>query len=120
MYIVDCRFDPCLRRDKDFRFCLESIGMAKEKRKGILNAGLKALLAGVEASPWIKIPATFVSELAALPGDKQKELGGLSQQEFNNWLEESGVATAEAAEEIKDIVKGLDVKVDVLLKARKE
>jgi hypothetical protein len=35
------------------------------KRKGVLNAALKALLAGAESSAVVKIPATFVSELAA-------------------------------------------------------
>ena len=63
------------------------------KRKDILNAALKALLAGVETSAWLKIPATFISELAALPKDKQKELTGLSQEQFNELLTQSKLTT---------------------------
>ena len=55
----------------------------KKKRKRILNAGLKALLAGAETSAAIKIPAAFISELAGLPEDKQKVLAELSQDRFN-------------------------------------
>jgi len=86
--------------------------MGKPKRKHVLNAALKALLAGAKASPWLKIPATFVSELAALPEDEQEKLGGLSQEEFNKWLSESGVATARGVEEVKELVQEVIARLD--------
>ena len=89
--------------------------MGKPKRKHVLNAALKALIAGAETSTGIKIATTFISELAALPEDKQKELGGLSQEQFNQWVTESDVATAEVTEETRDIVKEISKKVDTLL-----
>ena len=52
------------------------------KRKSILNAALKALLAGVETSAWVKIPATFISEIASLPKDKRDALNAASAQCF--------------------------------------
>ena len=70
----------------------------KKKRKGILNSGLKALLAGAETSAAIKIPATFISELAGLPDDKQKVLAELSQEQFNQLLTQSELATINAAD----------------------
>ena len=89
--------------------------MGTSKRKHVLNAALKALIAGAETSTGIKIATTFISELAALPEDKQKELGGLSQEQFNQWVTESDVATAEVTEETRDIVKEISKKVDTLL-----
>jgi len=71
--------------------------MKKPKRKDVLNAGLKALLAGAETSALIKIPATFISELAALSKDKQESLGSLSQEQFNELLTQSELATINAA-----------------------
>ncbi|MHC5061440.1 MAG: tetratricopeptide repeat protein [Planctomycetota bacterium] len=86
--------------------------MVKGEKKGILNAGLKALLAGAEVSPWLKIPVTFVSELAALPEDEQNKLGELSQDEFNTWLSGSGVATARGVKEVKGLVQEIIAKLD--------
>ena len=60
--------------------------MAKSKLKGTLNAALKALLAGAETSAAIKIPATFISEMASLPDDEKKVLAELSQDQFNELL----------------------------------
>ncbi len=94
--------------------------MAKKKRKQILNAALKALLAGAETSAAIKIPATFISELAALPDDKQKVLAELPQEQFNALLTQSELATLNAAEaaagtkQIKSLIKKLSAKVDKL------
>jgi len=94
--------------------------MAKSKRKGKLNAALKALLAGAETSPLIKIPATFISELAALPDDEKKVLAELSQDQFNALLTQSELATLNAADsaatgkEIKALVRELIEKVDII------
>jgi len=41
------------------------------KRKDILNAALKALLSAAETSAWVKVPATFIAEIASLPKDKR-------------------------------------------------
>ena len=94
--------------------------MAKKKRKQVLNAALKALLAGAETSAAIKIPATFISELAALPDDKKKALAELSQEQFNALLTQSELATLNAAEaavgtkQIKALIEKLSAKVDKL------
>lgn len=70
--------------------------MAKQKQ--VLNAALKALLAGAETSAAIKIPATFISELASLSDDKQKVLAEFSQEQFNALLTQSELATLNAAD----------------------
>ncbi len=94
--------------------------MAKKKRKKVLNAALKALLAGAETSAAIKIPTAFISELAALPDDKQKVLAELPQEQFNALLTQSELATLNAAEaavgtkQIKTLIKELSAKVDKL------
>ena len=94
--------------------------MARPKRKTILNAALKALLAGAETSAAIKIPATFISELASLPDDEQKRLAGMSQEQFNKLLNQSELATINAAisaantEQIKAHVQELMEKVDAV------
>ena len=67
------------------------------KGKNILNATLKALLAGAETSAWVKIPATFIAEIASLPKDKQKELADLSPEQFDKILLQSELATSNAA-----------------------
>ncbi len=95
--------------------------MAKSKRKGTLNAALKALLAGAETSALIKIPATFISELAALPDEEQKALAELPQEQFNALLLQSELATINAAEaavgtkQSKALIKELIGKVDGLI-----
>ena len=47
-------------------------------RKKLLDAALKALLATADTTAWVKVPATFVSELAArfndLPDDQRAAL----------------------------------------------
>ena len=72
--------------------------MAKKRRKQVLNAALKALIAGAETSAAIKIPAAFISELASLPDDKQKVFAELSQEQFNALLGQSELATINAAD----------------------
>src|SRR3972149_4736716 len=90
------------------------------KRKDYLNAALKALLAGAETSAAIKIPATFISELAALPDDKQKVLAELTPEQFNELLTQSELATINAAasaadtKQIKLLIKELIDKVNVI------
>ncbi len=92
--------------------------MAKSRRKGTLNAALKALLAGAETSALIKIPATFISELAALPDDEQKALAKLQQEQFNALLTQSELATLNAAEAAADSkqIKELIEKVGIINK----
>ena len=67
------------------------------KHKDILNAALKALLAGVEASAWVKIPATFISEIASLPEDKRDALGNASAEKFDELLAQAEISTTNAA-----------------------
>ncbi len=67
------------------------------KRKDILNAALKAILAGVDTSAFVKIPATFVSELAALPAEKLNIIDKLAQEQFNELLTQSELSTTNAA-----------------------
>ena len=94
--------------------------MAKKKLKQVINAALKALLAGAETSAAIKIPAAFISELASLPDDKQKALAELPQEQFNALLHQSELATINAADaaagtkQIKALIKELSAKVDKL------
>jgi len=96
--------------------------MAKSKRKRKLNAALKALLAGAQTSPLIKIPATFIAELASLPDDQQTVLAELSQDQFNELLLQSELAAVNAAQaavdtkQIKALVKELIEKVDALVR----
>ena len=88
------------------------------KRKQVLNAALKALLAGVQTSAAVKIPATFISELASLPDDKQKVLAELTPEQFNELLTQSELAAINAAssaadaKQIKALLKELLDKVD--------
>jgi len=90
------------------------------KRKQVLNAALKALLAGAQTSAAIKIPATFISELASLPDDKQKVLAELTPEQFNELLTQSELATINAAssaadtKQIKVLIKELIEKVNII------
>jgi len=83
------------------------------KRKAILNAALKALLAGVETSAWVKIPATFISEIASLPKDKREALDATSAEKFGELLTQAELSTTNAAlaavgtEQIKVLVSNL-------------
>ncbi len=83
------------------------------KRKSILNAALKALLAGVESSPWVKVPATFISEIASLPKDKRDALDAASAEKFAELLTQAELSTTNAAlaavgtEQIKVLVSNL-------------
>jgi len=94
--------------------------MAKKRRKQVLNAALKALIAGAETSAAIKIPAAFISELASLPDDKQKVFAELSQEQFNALLGQSELATINAADaavsarQNKALIEQLIEKVDKL------
>jgi tetratricopeptide (TPR) repeat protein len=68
-------------------------------RKDIMNAALKALLKGIDASPWLRVPATFISELAGLPEDKRKDLDAVtsSDEQFEEILTQLHLATTNAA-----------------------
>jgi len=83
------------------------------KRKDILNAALKALLAGAEASAWVKIPATFIAEIASLPKDKQDALDKAPADKFAELLAQAELSTTNAAlaavgtEQIKVLVSNL-------------
>lgn len=94
--------------------------MATTKRKKVLHAGLKALIAGAETSAAIKIPAAFISELASLPAGQQEALGAISQDEFNKLLTQTELATLNSAVsaantvQIKALVQKLIDKVATL------
>lgn len=83
------------------------------KSKGILNAALKALLAGADTTAWLKIPVTFISELAALPDDKQQQLADAPGEQFAELLQQSELSTYNAAlaaagtEQIKILLSNL-------------
>ena len=62
--------------------------MGESPTKKVLDSALKALLAGLELSPWVKIPATFVTELSS-------RFRGLSEPE------KQALATA-AQEDVRD------------------
>jgi len=94
--------------------------METPKRKRVLNAALKALLASAQTSAAIKIPATFISELASLSDDKQKVLAELTPEQFNELLTQSYLAALNAAsaasdaKQIKALLKELLDKVNVI------
>ncbi len=68
------------------------------ERKDILNATLKALLAGAEVSALLKIPITFISELASLSKDKRDTLDTtLPSEQFEELLTQSELSTTNAA-----------------------
>ena len=94
------------------------------KLKGVLNAGLKALLASAETNAGLKFATTFISELAALPDDKQKDIAGLSQEQFNQLLNQSELAACDA-KQAKALVenfadKALEMLEDIVELLRKE
>ena len=101
------------------------------KREGILNAALKALLAGVETTAWLKIPATFISEIASLSKEKKEALDTtLPSEQFEELLTQAELSTTNAAlaavgtEQIKVLVANLmklsQKKLDVLAKLTQE
>jgi len=101
------------------------------ERKGILNATLKALLAGAEVSALLKIPITFISELASLSKDKRDTLDTtLPSEQFEELLTQSELSTTNAAlaaagtEQIKTLVSELiklsDEKLNALTKLIQE
>lgn len=96
------------------------------KRKDILNAALKALLAGAETSAWVKIPATFIAEIASLPEDKRDALGTASPDKFDELLAQAELSTTNAAlaavgtEQIKKLVSELNKLSDEKLNALTE
>lgn len=94
-------------------------------RKDYLTAILKSLLAGAETSALVKIPATFIAELASLDKAKLKELDEASEQ-FDELLTQAELSTYNAAktavscEQIKKLVSNLisltDKKLEALAK----
>ncbi|MBN2377681.1 MAG: hypothetical protein JXD22_14885 [Sedimentisphaerales bacterium] len=81
------------------------------KRKDILNAALKALLASAETVPLLKVIATFISELASLPENQRKTLDPtLPDDQFKQLLIQAELSTTNAAlaaagtEQIKKMV----------------
>ncbi|MCH8193517.1 MAG: hypothetical protein IIA65_05825, partial [Planctomycetes bacterium] len=71
----------------------------------------------------MKVPATFISELAALPDDQQETLARLTQDQFDQLLIQSELSTLHAAEsarqtgQIKALIHTLVAKVDTLTTA---
>ena len=93
-------------------------------RKDILKAILKSLLAGAETSAWVKIPATFIAEIASLSKEQRDSLGeSASVEQFEELLTQTELATSNAAlaaagaEQIKKMVSELNTLSDAKLKA---
>ena len=93
------------------------------ERKDILVAILKALLAGLETSVFVKIPATFIAELAASDKGKVKELGEASGEVFEELLTQMELATTNAAvaavgnEQIKKLISNFTALTDAKLQS---
>lgn len=93
------------------------------KRKDILIALLKGLIAGAETSALGKIVATFVAELASMSKDKEEALEALPEEKFDELLTQSKLATTNAAsaaagtEQIKEKIDELSERFDELLSA---
>ena len=98
--------------------------MGKSKRKHVLNAALKALIEVVQTTKAVKFSVKFISELAALPEDKQEELSRLSPEQFEEMLTQSELAAVNAAlavveiKRVKGIVEKLTERLDVVLGKR--
>lgn len=58
--------------------------------KKVLDSALNALLKGLELSPWVKVPATFVAELSSrfrnLPDEEKKALVEASPDDVREGL----------------------------------
>lgn len=85
------------------------------RRKDILTITLKAILAGAETSALVKIPATFIAELASLPKEKRSDLDkDIPNEQFDQLLTQAELSTANAAlaaagtEQIKKLVAKLN------------
>ena len=97
------------------------------KRKDVLTAILKSLLAGAETSALIKISATFIAEIASLSKDKRDALDATpSSKQFEELLTQSELSTTNAAlaavgtEQIKKLVSKLNKLSDEKLNALTE
>jgi len=80
--------------------------MGKPKRKHVLIALLKGLIAGAETSALGKSVTTFIAELASMSEDKEEALEALAEEQFNELLTQSELAMindASAAAEGKKI-----------------
>ena len=91
------------------------------KRKDVLIALLKGLIAGVETSALGKIVTTFIAELASMSEDKEEALEALPEEDFNELLTQSRMATTNAAEaavgakQNKALIEELIGKVDEVI-----
>ena len=66
-------------------------------RKNVLTAALKALLAGVETVPLLKIGGTFIAELASMSKDEKGKLDtSLPDEQFDKLMAHSILATSNA------------------------
>lgn len=83
-------------------------------RNELLTAALKAIIAGANTSAFVKIPATFIAELAALSKEKLNGLDSTPSDKFEELLMQSELSTANAAlaavdaEQIKALVAELN------------
>jgi len=75
--------------------------MTKSTKKELLLAALKSILAGIPAPAFIKISANFLAELTdrfeELPFEQKKVLAEISSDEFSELLEQTELATINAA-----------------------
>jgi hypothetical protein len=90
--------------------------MAKPKRKDVLTAALKGLIAATETSALGKGASTFIAELASMSEDQEQALEALPDDKFNELLTQSELATQNAAsaaagtEQIKEKIDDLAAK----------
>jgi tetratricopeptide (TPR) repeat protein len=91
------------------------------KRKDVLVALLKGLIAGAETSALGKIVTTFIAELASMSEDKEEALDALPEEDFNELLMQSRMATINSAsaaagtEQIKEKIEELSRKFDEVI-----
>ncbi len=64
--------------------------MGDSARKKLLDSALKSLLVGFELSPWVKVPATFASEVASrfrsLPESNKKAVNDTTEHDLRKAL----------------------------------
>jgi tetratricopeptide (TPR) repeat protein len=97
-----------------------------QKRKAVLIALLKGLIAGAETSALGKMVSTFIAELASMSEDQEQALEALSEDQFSELLTQAELATQNAAsaaagtEQIKEKIDDLPAKLAQLIGAATE
>ena len=83
--------------------------------KKILDSALLALLKGLELSPWVKVPATFIAELSKrfqeLPEEQQKGIVEASAEQIKEALDENEFEVENSEQLAKVIYEEFRMKV---------